>query len=132
MPARRNPNRDYSVSHDGQIAIYSKAVTVNGHPALLEIRFNGVTKLSRYWVRLVRGGYIVLSDGGMEWDAMTRILRRFAWRLGEPEGVACFRCGGELWRLPRPCTRRAKDGTRETFTVFQCVECGQTLEGEFR
>lgn len=123
----------WHTTEDGQTLIVTKAVVVNRHPALLEIHFNRVTKIGWYEVRLVRSGYTAIRDGGLEWDALARVLRKYAWMAGRRVGgMTCHWCGGSLWRLPYRNRRKTQEGTI-TFAVYVCVkeDCLATWEGEF-
>lgn len=121
------------IDESGQTVIYTKAVVCNRQAAVLEIRFNRVTKLGRYELRLARSGYIAQADGGMEWDALARLLRKYSWSVGEPApGQRCGLCGGLLRKLPHRNKRQTAEGWVR-FSVYMCTEkrCGATWEGEF-
>lgn len=123
---------EYRIEPDGQTVSITKGISVNRQPAVLEVRFNTITKAGRYTVKLVKGGYTVASDGGMEWDALARLLRKYAIRVGEPEKtLPCGACGkATLYRIDVPHVA-TWDGQTVKCIPYLCASCGRVWEGEF-
>lgn len=123
----------YTVATNGGGLVYTKAVAVNSQAGVLEIHFDTASKAGWYELKLARGGYVLHKEGGMEWDALERVMHKYAWLLGEQErGLPCGLCQEhKLWRIPYRNQRHTPEAGWVAFTVYLCSGCGAAWEAEF-